>query len=400
MKLLHRFSPLSAPGAASVTRDPMYRFLLVLTISSTMGLQAWRTLFDNFSVNVVGIDGNQMGVIQSFREVPGFLALLVVFVMICLKEHRVSALSVMTLGIGVAITGLFPSYLGLIGTTLVMSLGFHYYETTNQSLTLQYFDQKTSPLVLGKLRGMSAGANIAVGLVIFALTPFLPYVYLFGLLGGLVALAGVWGLMQKPTRDDLPVQHSKKIFRRKYWLYYLLTFLAGSRRQIFVAFSVFLMVKKFGFGVQEITILFILNNFVNYFLSPAIGWAIVRFDERRVLSLEYFALIFIFLGYALVDSKWLVALLYVADHIFFNFAVAIRTFFQKIGDPRDVAPSMAVGFTINHIGAVVFPVVGGLLWAVDYRIPFVAGAVLAVTSLVFVQMIPGQVQAANSRLSR
>jgi len=375
-----------------LSHNPMYRFLLVLTISSTMGLQAWRTLFDNFSVNVVGIDGNQMGVIQSAREIPGFLALLVVFIMMLLKEHRVSALSVMTLGIGVAITGLFPSYLGLIGTTLVMSLGFHYYETTNQSLTLQYFDQKTSPLVLGKLRGISAGANIAVGVLIFALTPFLPYVYLYGLLGVMIALSGVWGLMQKPTRDDLPIQHSKMIFRRKYWLYYLLTFLAGSRRQIFVAFSVFLMVKKFGFGVQEVTILFMINNLVNYFLSPAIGWAIVRFDERKVLSVEYFTSIFIFLGYAFVDSKWMVAGLYMADHIFFNFAVAIRTFFQKIGDPKDVAPSMAVGFTINHIGAVVFPVVGGLLWAVDYRIPFVAGAVLALGSLISVQMITGQVR--------
>jgi hypothetical protein len=381
----------------SLNRDPMYRFLLVLTISSTMGLQAWRTLFDNFSVNVVGIDGNQMGVIQSVREIPGFLALLVVLVMLLMKEHRISALSVFTLGIGVAITGLFPSYLGLIGTTLVMSLGFHYYETTNQSLSLQYFDQKTSPIVLGKLRGISAGANIAVGLIIFALTPFLSYVWLYGLLGAVIAFSGIWGLMQKPTRDDLPIQHSKMIFRRKYWLYYVLTFLAGSRRQIFVAFSVFLMVKRFGFDVQEVTILFMLNNLVNYFLSPAIGWAIVRFDERRVLSLEYFTSIFIFVGYAFVDSKWLVAGLYMADHIFFNFSVAIRTFFQKIGDPKDVAPSMAVGFTINHIGAVVFPVVGGLLWAVDYRIPFIAGAVLAVASLVSVQLIPAQVRAAEER---
>jgi hypothetical protein len=338
-----------------------------------------------------------MGVIQSVREIPGFLALLVVLVMLLLKEHRISALSVVTLGIGVAITGLFPSYIGLIGTTLVMSLGFHYYETTNQSLSLQYFDQKTSPIVLGKLRGISAGANIAVGLIILALTPFLPYVWLYALLGALIAFSGVWGMWQKPTRDDLPIQHTKMIFRTKYWLYYLLTFLAGSRRQIFVAFSVFLMVKRFGFDVQEVTILFMLNNLVNYFLSPAIGWAIVRFDERRVLSLEYFTSIFIFVGYAYADSKWLVAGLYMADHIFFNFSVAIRTFFQKIGDPKDVAPSMAVGFTINHIGAVVFPVVGGLLWAVDYRIPFIAGAVLAVISLVSVQFIPAQVRAAEAR---
>ena len=261
-----------------------------------------------------------------------------------------------------------------------------------QTIFLQYFDLKTAPIVMGKLRGISAGSNIAAGVLIFVLTPYLSFAQIFGLLGALVVSAGVWGLMQNPTRTDLPVQPSKMVFRSRYWLYYVLTFLAGARRQIFVAFSVFLMVKKFGFDVQEITVLFVVNNVINYFLSPAIGRAIVRFDERRILSLEYFSLIFIFLGYAFTDSRWLVALLYVADHIFLNFAVAIRTFFQKIGDPKDIAPSMAVGFTINHIGAVIFPVVGGLLWAVDYRIPFVAGAVLGLASLIFVQMIPGQVR--------
>jgi hypothetical protein len=95
----------------------------------------------------------------------------------------------------------------------------------------------------------------------------------------------------------------------------------------------------------------------------------------------------IFLAYAVVATKWAVAMLYVLDHIFFNFAIAIRTYFQKVGDPRDIAPSMAVGFTINHIAAVALPVLGGMLWMVDYRIPFIGGAVLALMSLLSVQFI-------------
>jgi hypothetical protein len=392
MKPLPRMLPESAPGSSPLRRDPMYRYLMVLTIAATMGLQAWRTLFDNFSVNVVGIDGDQMGVIQSAREIPGFLAALVVFVMLLFKEHRISALSVLTLALGLGTTGLFPSFGGLIATTVVMSLGYHYYETTNQSLTLQYFDQKTAPLVFGRLRGIAAGSNIAIGVMIFFLVPYFSFNQLYLLLGAMIAALGLWGMSRNPSRDDVPVQRKKMIVRKRYWLFYLLTFLAGARRQIFVAFAVFLMVKKFGFNVQEVTTLFVVNNVINYFLSPMIGRAIVSFGERRLLSVEYFSLIFVFLAYTVVDSKLLLAVLYIADHIFFNFAVAIRTFFQKIGDRGDIAPSMAVGFTINHIGAVVFPVVGGLLWAVDYRIPFVAGAVLALGSLIFVQMIPGQVR--------
>ena len=133
--------------------------------------------------------------------------------------------------------------------------------------------------------------------------------------------------------------------------------------------------------------LFVINNTVNYFLSPLIGRAIIRFGERKVLSLEYFSLIFIFLLYAYVETKILVGILYVLDHVFFNFAIGIRTYFQKIGDPEDIAPSMAVGFTVNHIAAVVLPAAGGLLWIVDYRIPFVLGAVLSMISLMAVQQI-------------
>ena len=382
-----------------LTANPMFVYLMVLTICSTMGLQGWRTLFDNFSVNMVGLEGNQIGVIQSVREIPGFLALLVIFVMLLIREHRISSLSILTLGIGVGITGLFPSFFGLIGTTLVMSIGFHYFETTSQSLTLQYFDKKTSPVVFGKLRSLSAASNVAVGGMIFLLIPYLTYTQMYLVLGGIILAGGIWSLTRNPSSSDVAVQHRRMILRRRYWLYYFLTFMAGARRQIFVAFAVFLMVKKFDYSVQDITILFVINNVVNYFLSPTIGRAIVRFGERKVLSIEYFSLLFIFVAYAFVDSKILVGVLYVADHIFFNFAIAIRTFFQKIGNPSHVAPTMAVGFTINHIGAVVFPVVGGILWMVDYRIPFIAGAGLALISLLFTQLRDRHIDRADSAVA-
>ena len=365
----------------------MYRFLAVLTISSMMGLQTWRTLFDNFAVNVAGLDGNHIGMIQSFREIPGFLTLLVIFVIMIIREHRLSAIAIFVLGLGVAITGQFPSFSGLLLTTMLMSFGFHYYETTNQSLTLQYFDENTSPLVFGRLRAIAAAANIIVGIVIYFASQVFDYSHIYLLFGGLIMVAGVWGATGDPTDRDLVPQRKEMVLRKRYWLYYLLTFMSGARRQIFVAFAVFLLVKKFSFTVRHVTILFVVNNIINYFLSPFIGKCINRFGERKVLSLEYFSLIFVFLGYAIVAYRWQAAVLYVLDHIFFNFAIAIRTYFQKIGDPRDIAPSMAVGFTINHIAAVILPALGGVLWIVDYRIPFVCGAAMSIISLLTVQKI-------------
>ena len=366
---------------------PMFHFLMVLTICSTVGLQAWLTLFNNFAADQVGLTGREVGVIQSVREIPGFLTFLAVFVMMIIKEHRLSSLSVLFLGVGLGLTGMFPSYAGLMITTLIMSFGFHYYETTNQSLTLQYFDKQKSPWVFGKLRSIAAASNIGIGIFIYALTAVLDFTQIYLIIGGMIIAAGIWAFTRNPTDQNIIPQHKKMIFRKRYWLFYFLTFMAGARRQIFMAFAIFLLVKKFNFTVQEVTILFVINNLINYFLSPLIGRSIIRFGERKVLSLEYFSLIFIFLAYATVESKMVVSILYILDHVFFNFAIAIRTYFQKVGDPKDIAPSMAVGFTINHIAAVFLPAIGGLLWMVDYRIPFVAGAFLSLISLVAVQKI-------------
>jgi hypothetical protein len=370
----------------------MYRFLIVFTICSSMGLQTWMIMFNNFAVDIAGMAGNQIGIIQSVREIPGFLALLAVFVIMVIKEYRLSALSILLLGLGVAVTGLFPSYSGLLITTLIMSFGFHYYETTNMSLTLQYFDKGVSPWVFGKQRSVGAASNIGIGILIYFLAFLLDFAWIFLLIGGLIVVAAFWGLAQDPTGKEIVPQHKNMIVRKKYWLFYFLTLMAGARRQIFMAFAVLLMVQKFEYTVQEVTILFVINNVINYFLSPLIGKSIIRYGERKVLSLEYFSLILIFLAYATTTSKLLVAFLYILDHIFFNFSIAIRTYFQKVGDPRDIAPSMAVGFTINHIAAVLLPAIGGFLWIVDYRLPFIGGTALAVISLAAVQMIRAPVK--------
>lgn len=370
----------------------MYIFLLVLTVAAFGGLQGWRTLFNNFAVEVAGLNGAQMGALQSLREVPGFLSLLAVYVLLVISQHRLAALSIVLMGVGVALTGYLPEYSGLIFTTLLMSFGFHYFETMNQSLTLQYFGLQQAPLVMARLRSMGAMTNLAVGGVIWVLAPHLEYSSMYLIMGALAVLLGGWALTRDPTRSDLPVQQKKLVFRRKYWLFYVLTFLSGGRRQIFVAFAVFLLVERYGYTVQQITLLFVLNNLINWLLNPYIGRAVNRFGERKVLTLEYSSLFFIFSAYALVDHAWAAGVLYVLDNVFFNFAMAIKTFYQKIADPGDMASGMAVGFTVNHIAAVVIPVLGGLAWMVDYRVVFFGAAGLSLLSLVLSQLVNPPVQ--------
>ena len=371
----------------SIKRNPMFVYLVVLTISSTVGLQTWTTLFNNFAVDVAQLGGNHVGMIQSIREIPGFLALLAVFVIRFIPEHRLSAFSILVLGVGLAATGFFPSYAGIALTTLVSSFGFHYYETTNMSLTLQYFKKHESPWVFGRLTSLAAATSIGIGLLIWLMMSYLSFSLVYLIVGGLIASAGLWAFTRDPSDPQALPQRKQMILRKRYWLFYFLTFMAGARRQIFIAFSVLLLVQKFNYSVQEVTLLFVINNSINYFLSPLVGKSIIRFGERKVLSLEYLSVFFIFPAYATTNSKLVVAFIYILDQIFFTFAIAIRTYFQKVGDPQDIAPSMAVGFTINHLAAVFLPAVGGMLWVVDYRIPFFAGAAMGVISLLAVQKI-------------
>jgi hypothetical protein len=370
-----------------IRKNPMYLYLLVLVLATYGGFQAWRTMYNNFAVDVVGINGFQTGVIQSVREIPGFLALLVIFLLLVFKEQRLAAISVLLTGLGIALAGMLPSYGGLIVTTLIMSVGFHYFETVYQSLTLQHFNKKQAPVVFGRFKSFAALSNIIIGGVIWLSSQYFDLSWHFMAFGGLVLIIGVIAVLRKPVQTNVPSQHKKMVLRKEYWLFYMLNFLGGARRQIFVVFAVFMLVDRYEFTVKEIALLFVANNVITYFVAPLVAKAINRFGERIVLSVEYIALFFIFLGYAFIENRAAVAGLYVADHIFFSAAMAINTFFQKTGRQQDIAPSMAVGFTINHISAVVIPVVGGVLWMYNWRIPFIAGAIITLFSLFFAQKI-------------
>jgi predicted MFS family arabinose efflux permease len=299
------------------------------------------------------------------------------------------------MGIGLMLTGFLPHFTGIIITTLIMSFGFHFYETTNQSLILQNFDEYQSPLVIGKQRSIMSLVCIIVGIGIFFLSVWLSYKVIFLIIGILVVCTGIWGFLNEPARLNTAVQNKKILLKKEYGVFYLLTMLSGARRQIFMVFSVLLLVKKFEFTVQQVTFLFTINNIINYFAAPFVAKAIKRFGEKCVLRYEYSSLIIIFTAYAFCPNKWVVALLYIFDHITFNGSMAIRTYFHKIADQKDISSNIAVSFTINHLAAVILPVIGGYLWMIDHKIPFIVGVFIGAASLITTKYV--KIHPVNSR---
>jgi hypothetical protein len=367
--------------------NPMYRYLMILVICASAGLQGWMALFTNFAKEVVGVNGFQIGVAQAVREIPGFLSFTAIYLLLVIKEHRLSAWSVIILGIGAGLTGLFTSFGGLLMTTFIMSVGFHYFETTNKSLTVQYFSTSESPVVFARLRGYGALANIGVGFIIWGLTFFIPYLWSFLMLGLFIAISGVSMLFVNPIKKEIPHQKRKLVLKKKYWLFYVLNFLSGTRRQIFTVFAIFLLVEHYHLGLRVVTGIYVVNYALTWLLNPQISRALNKYGERVVLSLESASLIVLFLGYAFIDNVWIAVGLYIMDSIFFNFSIGLNTYLQKTADPEDLGPSTAVGFTINHISAVIIPVFGGMLWMLNWRLPFLLGAGFTLLSLYFTQMI-------------
>ncbi len=375
------------PHKNPVTR-PMYLYLMVLTFAQAAAFQGWNALYTNFAVEMAHLTGEQNGIVHSVREVPGLLSVGVILLLCFMREVTLTSLTIVLCGVGVCCTGWFPTFEGQIFWTLLLSFGFHYFEATNQSLTLQYFSVIEAPVVMGRLRAATAAGSFLMGGMILLLATLLEYRWLFGIAGSVAVAAGTWAFFQRPEVADLPKQQTRLVLRKRYWLFYVLTCLSGARRQIFTVFSIFLLVQRFQFSLVEMSMMFLFNNMVNWILNPHIGKAINRVGERKLLTVKYLLLIGICMAYTYCESPWIAAALYILDQVLFNFTMSIRTFFQKIVDPADIAPSMAVGVTVNHIAAVVVPLVGGTLWMIDYRIPFWLGVGFAAASLIMVRFIP------------
>lgn len=367
--------------------------MAMLNFGSTVAMQGWTMLYNNFVVNCAGLSPAESGLVQGLREIPGLLGVTLIFFLFFMKEHKLAALSVMAAGLGTMLTGMFPSFVPIIFTSMLMSFGFHYFEAMNNSLAIQHFDLRQTPIVMGRLRGLVAGGSLMISIFMFLFSDRLSFVWLFFVPGAVGLLLGFFGLVHPLMGSNAPRQRKRILPQKRYWLFYILNFLMGGRRIVFSVFAVFLMVEQFGFSVRSVSLLFMFNYTVNWLFNPMVGKIINRLGERRLMTIEYISAFVIFMGYALTKSEYLIVLLYVFDSLTFNFSIAVRTFFQKIAFPEDAAPNMAIAQTINHIPAVTIPAIGGWMWlSWGYQSVFFFGAGITVMSLLLAQLVDREIR--------
>ena len=389
-----------APSVPVGAADHMPRWrrpetlLMLMAIASPLAFATWMALLNNFVVEAAHFDGFDIGVLHVAREIPGFLAFLVVWILLVMREQILAYLSLILLGVGTAVTGEFPSFWGLIITSLISSIGFHYFETVNQSLQLQWLPKDRAPRVIGRIVSAgSFGSLVVFGLIVFSWREFeLSYSVVYWTAGLACAGIAVFCWIAYPRFEAPVVQNKQMMLRKRYWLYYALILISGARRQIFVVFAPFMMVERFGLEVHEVTGLMLVNYIGVMLFAPYAGRLIQRLGDSTALKIEYVGLIAVFSLYGGIYyfdwSVWLAMALYVADHMLFALAIAHKTYFQKIADPADQAPTAAVAFTISHIAAVTLPAPLGLLWLVSPASVYGLAAALAVASLGLAFLVP------------
>ena len=383
---------------ADATTLPSWRrpvaLLFLMAAAMPIAYATWSALLNNFVIEAAGFDGSDIGWLHTVREIPGFFAIGVIAIIIFMREQVLGLVSLVLLGVATAVTAWFPSMGGLLTVTMLSSIGFHYYETVNQSLQLQWLSKERAPQVMGYLLAAGSAATLVVYFIVYLLwEPLsLSYNLVFLVSGGLCAVMAGLALFAYPQFEAPNPQIKRLILRRRYWLYYALQFMSGARRQIFTVFAAFMMVERYQFEVDQLAQLFLVTLALNMVLAPALGRIVHLFGERNAMAFEYVGLTTVFVLYGgLYWFEWsagVAAALYIVNNIFFSLALAIKTYFQKIADPGDIAPTAAVAFTINHIAAVFLPAGLGYLWLVSPSAVFAIAAAMAFVSLILSLLIP------------
>ncbi len=355
----------------------------VLILTGIFLMQAgWATysaIFTNFVSDDLHIHARDLGLVESLREVPGFLTVVLAAITVRMRESRATSLALLVLGMGLMGYATVGSLGALIAVTMFGSLGFHLYTPLSSGLVLGQANERNHGRRMGQKGSIEAiGTLVGTALVLVLVIPL-------GLRGSFIpagAIVVIGAICLFLIRDREAAPRVRIIFRRRYLTYYLLSMLDGSRRQIFSTFAVFLLVRNYHVSVQAITILLLANTVVTLVAALPIGWLIDRIGERRLLVANYVVLVFLFASYALVHTVFLLGAIFCIDNALFGFSTAISTYLSKIAPRNELTPSLAMGSTANHVAAVSVPVLGGIIWdRLGYQITFFTGAATCILSV-------------------
>ncbi|HIE50918.1 MAG TPA: MFS transporter [Armatimonadetes bacterium] len=358
------------------------QLLLFLTATAFLGMAGgiFETTFNNFLNDTFHLAADVRGRLEFPRELPGFLCAVVAGSLFFLAEVRVAAVAGALIGLGMwglAATG--HSYARLLTFMILWSTGMHLFMPLSSAIGLRLAARGRRATRLGQLGGVSTAATIiGCGFVWWAVD-YVQWDYsliFFG--GGLTAFWAVWALLRMKPPEGPAVARPKFFYHPRYRLYYLLCILFGARKQVFITFGPWVLVKVFGQPASTFARLWILAALVGTFFKPLVGHLIDRWGERRLLMLDALILGGVCLGYGFAQSLFppgpalaVVCLCYILDQLLFALGIARATYVDKIAPRKEeVTATFSLGVTLDHAVSMSLPALGGWIW-MRYGYPFV-----------------------------
>ncbi|MBM3241741.1 MFS transporter [Candidatus Poribacteria bacterium] len=342
-------------------------------------------LFYNFINDVIHINPDELGYMEGLRETPGFLNALFIAATMYLAPPIIGGISLVVMGLGMVAYSQVSTVPGVVVFSLIWSIGFHCWTPLQSAMTLAYSpgDEKGKPL--GQLRSVESFATMGAILLCLFFINKLEFGGMF-IIGGLAVVIG--GILVMFASRNLigTLRESRFVLKKRYNLYYLLSFLQGCRKQMFMTFAIFLLVNAFDTNRDTIIKLVLINQFMIFATSSLMGKLVDRWGERIMLSASYIGLFFVSIGYALIREVNTLYVLYCIDNLIFVGGIALTTYLNKIAPPEDIKPTLAMGVSMNHIASVIVPLIGGAVWkALGYDVVFLGGAAIAAASIIVTQ---------------
>lgn len=390
-----------SPVAAGLEAE--WRLLAGATIAFGLGFGINSGAAQNFAASFLGLPREQLALLESLREVPGLLTAAMMGVVASLALPRLAAISLALVAAGFALIGQTRSYWPLVACNILWSIGLHIWLTVQPALTLTLAREGRHGHGLGLMSRYQAFAIIGGLLLVWALTPVVGFGVTF--LGAGAAVAAGCFFARRLTHGEGAAARQRLVFRFRYWRYYLLMLLDGGRRQVVMTFALLILIKEFGVEVRSVAFLLVVNGLLTMAAAPAVGRWTDRLGERTVLSAYYALVAVVFWGYTQISGaaralewrpEWLFCLLFAVDNLLFTASVGIQTYIRHTAPPEELAPSLAMGLTWNHVAAVAVPLVAGHLWVrYGYATIFQAGIGLALASLAMCLLLPRRAVAAR-----
>jgi MFS family permease len=351
------------------------------------------SLFSNYFKDAYQVTAVQRGLIEFPRELPGVLSLFLVSILAGLGDLRIAMLAQVTIAVGVLFLGfLTPPYLVMLSLVFIQSIGMHLWMPMQNSISMSLIrDEATAGRLVGRFNGVITAFGVLASLLtflgfrsgFFSFTTPTKTIFVIAAVFSLAVVALLVALNRHNTRTmgDSPTEtvmaRPRFVFRWHYRHYYVLAIIFGVQKQIMLVYAPWVLIDLMDKKADTLSMLMMLGSLAGVFFTPALGRWLDRYGIRKMLFLDAYSFIGVYLAYGLMTagfssgllsgSGWALFVLYalfILDRMSMQMGMVRSLYLRSIAlTPEDISPTLVTGQSMDHVVSISMAALGGVIWA-------------------------------------